>query len=474
MAQDEAPDIVLEFKGGVMTIRTEKALYQVAVTALGEGAQVLPPAGGQPTLPGFPQPEIAQPEPAQVEQGGARGLLPPAAEPSPGRRSDEFYGELSHEIFREVGSLTRRLSSSLAKLARAREAGGEGGGLSDLAKEMNRNLKRAREMVADLRRTEEAQRQAAAGRRQLASALAEAAANPAPAPNPLAPRAQALAKELQEAGGSAGPAEYGFDLDRVLEAVYEHCSNPTVRKHIRAMWDDAAAFEPTALSAALNPLAAVSPVKSGEMHLPLEEVLAALEGATATPRYKQILTKMQGTAPQIFPDLELRLPAPVLAGGGQAGPSPQVIKRVVKLLEQVASDEPAAAPAISAELIKAAQEPEEDLAQVQQLGNLERSLQGLEDMVGGMGQAEGGRHERQMLRLLGDLQLQMLVTLVSMSAKLEGKQKEPGLNGYEAEQIAQRKVRQALEAVTPPGSGDDQAPLADAKEVDALLESLGF
>ena len=128
-----------------MTIRTEKALYHVAVTALGEGAQVLPPSGGQPTLPGFPEP----PAPEQVERSGARGLLPPAAEPSPGRRSDEFYSELSHETFREVGTLTRRLSSSLAKLARVREDGEAGGnGLSDLAKEMNQNLKKAREIVA--------------------------------------------------------------------------------------------------------------------------------------------------------------------------------------------------------------------------------------------------------------------------------------------------------------------------------------
>jgi hypothetical protein len=478
MAQDQAPDIVLEFKGGMMTIRTEKALYHVAVTALGDGAQVLPPSGGQPTLPGFPQPEAPQPPPApaQVEQNGARGLLPPAAEPSLGRRSDEFYSELSHETLREVGTLTRRLSSSLAKLARVRENGEAGGdGLPALAKEMNQNLAKAREIVGGLRQEQEAQRQAAAGRRKLAKALAEAAQAPAPAQNPLARRAGALASELTAAGGSKGETEYGFDLDRVFEAVYEHCANPTVRKHIRATWDDAAAFDQAALQVAMNRLAASAPEEAGELLLPLEQVLAALQEATSSTRYQQILAKMQNTAPQIFPDLDLRLPAPLVGAATPAGASPQLIKRVVKLLKQVSQAEPSgAAAAVPAQLIKAAQEPDDDLAQAQQLGNLERGLLGLEDMVAGMGDAGSSRLDRQMMRLLGDLQVQMLVLLVSFGAKLEGKQNEAGLNGYEAEQVAQRKVGKALEAINPPGLGDDHSMQADPKAIDALLETLGF
>ncbi len=42
MSPTEGPDIVLEFSGGVMTIRTQEAVYQVSVTTLGEGARTCP------------------------------------------------------------------------------------------------------------------------------------------------------------------------------------------------------------------------------------------------------------------------------------------------------------------------------------------------------------------------------------------------------------------------------------------------
>ncbi|MBU2469988.1 MAG: hypothetical protein KKC78_15225, partial [Proteobacteria bacterium] len=58
MSTREGPDIVLEFSGGVMTIRTQEAVYQVSVTTLGEGARTLPPAA-QPALPGLERPARA-------------------------------------------------------------------------------------------------------------------------------------------------------------------------------------------------------------------------------------------------------------------------------------------------------------------------------------------------------------------------------------------------------------------------------
>lgn len=461
MAEDQAPEIVLEFKGGWMTIRTPEAVYEVKVTTLGEGARVLPPSGRQPSLPGFPEP---------AEPKGAQGLLPPAAEPSRGRRSEEYFGEISHDFFRELGSLARRLASSLAKLARAEESPG---GSTGLPREMDEALAKARQIVGQLRASQEAERQAAQARRKLAAALAAAAGAKGPSLKPLAQRAAALAKELSAAQGEAAAISGDLDLDRVMEAVYEHCANQTVRKHIRAMWEDRDAFDPARLDRALAALAPSAARRGDELIFPLIPALQALQDSTGHDRYRQILAKMQGTAEQIFPDLDLPVQA---AGEGPAGPAPppELLARVVRLLEQVGQAAAAAGPKPPAELIEAAQEPAEDLDQAQQLGQLERSLQGLQDMVAGLGPGLEGRRDRQMLRLLGDLLLQMLALLVSAGAKLQARETQPDLNNFQAEQLAQEQVEAALAKLAPPeDAAGDKPALPEIKKVEALLESLG-
>ena len=138
MRPPEGPDIVLEFSGGVMTIRTQEAVYQVSVTALGEGARTLPPRAQQ-ALPGLERP--AREARRKLPSGEASpALAPPAA---------DYYSELCHDTYREVGLLARRLATSLDKPG-SRDAKAQAG--KELAQEMERSLEKSHKLLAELKR----------------------------------------------------------------------------------------------------------------------------------------------------------------------------------------------------------------------------------------------------------------------------------------------------------------------------------
>lgn len=463
MSDRQGPDIILEFDGGVMTIRTEKAVYQVSVSTLDQGARVLPPASDQPALPGMEKPAEAQRR--ELPPGEtAPALAPPAA---------DYYRELSHDLFRELGNLARRLAASLKKLARRKGKGPDAG---ELGQEMAAALEKARALVESLKESAEAQRQAAAQRRKLLDALAESK----PGANPLAPLA-AGAKELLgevararvQNGQAAG---YRFGLDSVFQGIYDHCSNQTVRKHIQTMWDDLNAFDGRLVEQLLNQAAPAEPPPGGLLRLQLTRVLAALEQSTANQRYQQILSKMQATAGQLFPDGNLYVEAEVL-GPAATGPDPALLERVEDFLGRVAAaagQSGAALPLELSEVINALdeQEPRQELDQAKNLGELERHLGGLHEMLAGL-PAAVTRSGVGQLRLMGEVLLQLLALLVGLRAKLVAKESDPSVNAFQAEQKAQAEVEAALAGLELPDA-QGQAPIPDLKKVDRLLESLGF
>ncbi len=445
-----------------MTIRTEKAVYQVSVSTLDQGARVLPPASDQRSLPGMERP--AQKEQRELPETGRPALGPPAS---------DFHGELSHDLFRELGNLTRGLAASLKKLAKA---AGKGPGSRELAEEMGGALQKALARVRGLKEAAEQQRVAAAERRKLLDALQKSK----PGANPLASLAKGASQLLGEVararvqnGQAAG---YRFGLENVFQGIYDHCINQTVRKHIQTMWDQPGLFDPRLVEQKLNQAAPAEPPPGGLVRFQLLRVLEALEQSTEDSRFSQILEKMQANAGQLFPDDNLYVEAEVLGPGDQA-PDPALLERVEEFLDRVAAAAQRPGSSLPLELTEvlealAEQEPRQELDQAKGLGDLERSLSGLEHMLDGLPAAasQGGAGN---LRLMGEALLQMLALLVGLRAKLRVKESDPEVNAFQAEQQAQAEVEQALAGLEIP-DGEGSAPVPDPKKVERLLESLGF
>ena len=147
----------------------------------------------------------------------------------------------------------------------------------------------------------------------------------------LVEQAESIAAALE--AGSAQPAaaaapqkksapSYDFPLEMVFQTVYELCTNETVKKHIKAMWESGAeGFDQASANEALNALVKEGPDQDNFLNLDLKGVLQGLYKSTASDRYKQVLKKMAGTADQIFLDQTLPLEA-ILAEPAEGEPRP--------------------------------------------------------------------------------------------------------------------------------------------------------
>ncbi|MBU1276833.1 MAG: hypothetical protein KJ720_15765, partial [Proteobacteria bacterium] len=391
---------------------------------------------------------------------------------APAPAAADYYSELSHDIYREVGLLARRLATSLAKPAgqNSREAKAK-----ELAEEMGRALERARGVLEGLKQSAEEQRENAEDRRKLLAAVEKSTANGQSPLAPLAKRAQELTARLAKARVQNGQAAgFRFGLDSVFQAVYDHCTNQTVRKHLQSMWDDPGAFDERRLEQRLNQAAPSEPPPGGAVRFALPAVLAALMDSTANQRYLQILAKVQSTMEQLFPDANLYVEAEVLGGAPQA-PEPVLLEEVGEFLSRVstAARSGQAAPPELAGIVEALlqEEPRQELTRAKHLGELERHLVSLGDMLKNPpAPARGGEA---WVRLLGEALLQMLSLLAGLKAKLKAKEADPTVNAFQAEQQAQAQVGRALKGLELPGDPDGP-PLPNAKKVDRLLESLGF
>ena len=280
-----------------------------------------------------------------------------------------------------------------------------------------------------------------------------------------------VAKARVQNGQAAG---YRFGLDSIFQAVYDHCTNQTVRKHLQSMWDDPAAFDERHLEQMLNQAAPSEPPPGGVVRFGLPSLLSALEESSNNPRYGQILQKMQATVDQLFPDANLYVEAEVL-GGVQQAPDPALLEDVESFLARVGSMSRSApsAPSEMGEIIQALlrDESQQQAAKAKGLSEVERQLADLESLLAkGAAAAQGSEPG---VRPMGESLVQMLAILAGLKVKLTAKEKNPAVNAFQAEQKAQAQVERALQGL---GLPDDpsQSPVPDAKKVDRLLESLGF
>lgn len=367
MSPSNPPEITLELSGGSLTIRASEATYHVVVAGSAGQAAALPVGKPQAALP--PSQEEEAPPEAPADDWDELDLsameeetAPPAAPGAP--EDEEYYRDLSNDMFLEVGRLARRLSMSIrdVKVDKIEAIDLESTGdqlenakdelesvvkmteqatlrIMDLGEEIQGAIDKARSLMEQMQvasggeqaaddDSEQARQELGQALETISGYLSGLEGGPL---NPLVEQAQALKQELdqapqaQDAPAPAAPAlRFEFPLELIFQTAYELCTNEAVKKHIKAMWDAGAkAFDNDKLAQSLNAIVTEEPDEDNFLNLSLKEVLKALFSSTKVENYKKILKKMAGTADQIFLDQFLPIEAMPASGGEAAAPAPE-------------------------------------------------------------------------------------------------------------------------------------------------------
>lgn len=392
MAAKNPPEITLELSGGSLTIRTSEAIYRVVVAGGGVAASAT-------ALPAGPQPKaiaggVASDEAddwGDIDLGTAppvtgtgrtgdedAGLIKATYDPSVDQEAyNEYYRDLSNDMYREIGSLAKRLSMSIRDVGsvnvqnmdltstgqQLEDAKGE---LQDVVKMTEQATMRIMDegeaiqeavdrsqqimdQLAPLRGEAEAEQEEAEGDGDAGQAAAQltqvlqsikdyfeqtpqsplaALSEQAAALLEQMKQAPAPAQEAAEAAPEPAPAPapappsgpyFQFPIDVVFQTVYELCTNEAVKKHIKTMWDAQDQFDPAKVESALNEITPKEPDEDNFLNIDLKQVLKSLFQTTDNEKFQGVLKKMAQTSDQIF--LEQTLPLEAIPGEAPAAPA---------------------------------------------------------------------------------------------------------------------------------------------------------
>ena len=556
MAGRQPPEINLELAGGSLTIRTAEAIYNITATTGPGGPPALPPsAAPQPqALPPSAAPEADLDDWPEVDTPAPPEGAPPVEAAAGAPEDEEYYRDLSHDMYREVGRLARRLSMSIrdVKVDKLESMDLESMAgeqleqakdqlesvvkmteqatlqIMDQGESIQEAIDQARSIMEQISTTSEETGSegevldgealeklkqaieavngylAGLGDSPLAelAALAEAAANELNSA-PEAP-AEVEALPAEEPAAPAGPY-YQFPLDLVFQTTYELCTNETVKKHIKAMWDVAdKTFDADAIEKGMNQLVTEGPDEDNFLNLDLKGVLKTLFSATGEDRFKQVIKKMASTVDQIFlePSLPLEAmpgeapaaeaaPAPAPAPAAPSGPSPEVVAKVAELAEAIkAKSQELAPPELPGELSALLEEAlatsgegaPSNKVQPELVQQLDQSMSLIVSSVNSIIEALSfqdlsGQAIYKIVRLLTDFQVQLLAMVVSFGTKLKSKAEKKDVTTDQSEKMAQEEVDKALESIGVGAETGEEIPDGselDQNSVNSLLDSMGF
>jgi chemotaxis regulatin CheY-phosphate phosphatase CheZ len=495
--------------------------------------------------------DISSPEPPQKTsppQTGANGL----------ERDEEYFKDLSQDMYDEVGRLARRLSMSIRDVevdkVEAIDFNDAGDQLEDAKDQLENVVKmteKATLKIMDL--GEEIQNSIGQAQSIMDQMNTQAPTKEAPSEDQgdgegsqkakaelagiletvssylsgldsaawesLAGEALSIKDDLSnithaEAAEPAAAAEpqapqgpyYQFPPDLVFQTVYELCTNETVKKHIKAMWDQAAkGFDTEAIEKSLNQLVTAEPDEDNFLNLDLKGVLKALFNATNANNFKQVLKKMASTADQIFLDQFLPLeamPADPPAQAAEAkpepapatepqGPPPELLERLANLGQSIKDlGKGLTPPQLPENLENLLEKASGGTAQGAEGTNvvepalraqLDETMNGIFTSVNSIIEALSfqdlsGQTIYRIVRLLTDFQIQLLAMVVSFGSKIKAKTTDEKVTSDQSEKMAQEEVDKALSTL---GVGDaeseaEEAAKLDQDSVNNLLESMGF
>jgi chemotaxis regulatin CheY-phosphate phosphatase CheZ len=274
-----------------------------------------------------------------------------------------------------------------------------------------------------------------------------------------------------------------FSLADILQILLEFCTNEKVKQHLKAVQaKQDAIFRTTEAERALSLLAAGAPQEDGFHQLPVEPLLNLLKSHCDDERVKELFTKMASSADKLFPVPALPLEAQEMdeefaeepdytRGNLEVETLWEKLHQNLKLLAEHRHTAMGGVPSQTGQPIGAA-----GVQEVLEI--VDRITQSLSRIVEALSfQDLSGQRLLKILKIIRQLQVQVLTLLVAAGHKLEMNLDDQSLPGQESD-LARKELDRLLHSVTPPSDEEfaaapEEQPL-DQNAVNDLLTSMGF
>ncbi len=286
-----------------------------------------------------------------------------------------------------------------------------------------------------------------------------------------------------EGEASSGPVLPSFSLSDILQVILEFCTNEKVKQHLRAVQSKQdAVFRGLEAEQALSLLAANAPQEEGFYQLPLNQVLGILHSHCEDERVKELFAKMASSAEKLFPVAALPLEAkgseeaspeasPEYPGGPEAAARWDELRHTLKLLFErrqaaIAEGGSATGPQLGVLEAKTILDTVDHITK-----NLSRIIEALSF------QDLSGQRLLKILKIIRQLQVQVLTLLVAAGDRLQARLEGGALDLKESDQ-AREELDRLLSSFAPSTAGgaavtSPEQPL-DQNAINELLTTMGF
>ncbi|OIP45038.1 MAG: hypothetical protein AUK28_08775 [Desulfobacterales bacterium CG2_30_60_27] len=511
MADKSKPVIHLEVYNGFFRIPTADAVYSITVISPEESS-------------------VTRVVEKIVQQERGATVPVPAAPAAPETAvEDDFYKEISSDLYRDIGKLAKNLSSTIMDLP-AEDRRGKRAELDEAGEKIEHAKKQLKDIV-DLTematmeimdQVEKVQDQTNEVKNLLANlkahsafaaiGLADEAGPPEAVDDPRAALLEKLQASLTRArevvGGldMPGPAvevaapvapqesrtRYLFPLDVVFQTMYELCTNETVKTHITSARQQAATiFTLAAFHDHLSGKVAGLTLEDNFFAVPLTDIFRALFVACTDDKVRNLFQRMEKNKETIFLDQSLPLEMPVteevVVGGAVAAAAEEPVTapdpRLAEL-DGMLADSLAVLAELETQPVGVAATGQigsmSPADQAEILNRIEEAFDYSSGICGTVSkitetlsfQDLSGQQILKIIKLLSDFQVQLLGIVVSFGSQLKHKEKDSALTFEETKKMAQDDVDSYLRSMTTAEVGGEGS--LDQNSVNSLLAEMGF
>lgn len=513
MSEQSLPEIRLELNSGTFKIRTPEAIYIITVHPAGTVAREIARV-------------VEHEVDSEVVSAGTEISDDREALISVDMEKDPFYKEVSVSMLKRIGQLAKRLNISLKNFSvnavrdmdldksgrRLADAMGQleeinimaekaTMAIMDLTEKIQEDIRRTKENIKVLNEIDLTAGEDVDSVYEAVEEVCGGLKAHQPVVDEIVSSERMLLESITELSDIVCHVEeredeetpHEFDLDTILQTLYECCTNESVKERIETMRNDKKACDTSLFYAAMNESLKEIEIRDNFADIPITLILASLSRATDIEKYQGFLEDLGNNLSSFFleENLSFEFPQPQEASdtAGEGSSISELVSNItnysrtnLEKLQRLKTD--FFDIAINRSLLEDFEDKtivkRKDRDTIKKILN-ESNVQfsSIMDLATKIFenlsfQDLSGQKIEKIINMLNEFQSQLFVMLVALDAQIKTKEENKDITAEESEKLVQQQVDRVLAEVTIGGEDEDMHKRFDQDAVNRMLESMGF